>query len=90
VIPLQTLPTAAAPPVFPPAGHIRIALDAGQHPATARPLLAESTCGDCIHRTSRAASDGKPRSRCGLAVSRRGGPDVHPTYPGCDQHQAAA
>lgn len=82
--------TAAAPTVFPPAGHIRIALDNGQHPATRRPLAAETVCGNCIHLTQRTAGDGRPRTRCALAVSRRGGPDVHASYTGCDQHQNAA
>jgi hypothetical protein len=86
---LQTTLTAAAP-VFPPAGHIRIALEAGQHPATKRPLSAGTTCGDCTHLAGRTTAAGTPRSRCALAVSRRGGPDVHPTYPGCDQHQTTA
>jgi hypothetical protein len=84
---LQTTERAA---VFPPAGHIRIALEAGEHPATRRPLVAEKTCGDCVHLNARTTGTGQPRSRCALAVSRRGGPDVHPTYPGCDQHETAA
>ncbi len=87
---MQTTTTAAAPSVFPPAGHIRIALDADQHPATKRPLLAETSCGDCVHLATRTAGDGRPRTRCALAVSRRGGPDVHPTYPGCDRHESEA
>jgi len=82
--------TAQPGPAYAPAGHIRISLEAGAHPATGRPLLPEATCGSCAHLTGRLAVDGRPRTRCALAVSRRGGPDVHPTYPGCDQHQTAA
>lgn len=87
---MQTTTTAAAPTVFPPAGHIRIALDAGTHPATKRPLATETTCGGCAHLTARTTATGQPRTRCALAVSRRGGPDVHPTYPGCDRHESEA
>lgn len=85
-----TIEPAGSPAVFRPAGHIRILLEAGEHPATRRPLAAETACGDCMHLTARTTGDGKPRTRCALAVSRRGGPDVHPTYPGCDRHETAA
>lgn len=76
--------------IYPPARRIRAAIDAGQHPATRRPLLAETSCGGCAHLVQRIPVDGRPRTRCALAVSRRGGPDVRPEYPGCDQHEAAA
>ena len=60
------------------------------HPATGSALRPETTCGTCTQLTTRVAGDGLPRTRCALAVSRRGGPDVHPTYPGCDRHEAGA
>lgn len=85
-----TIEPATSPSVFPPAGHIRILLEAGRHPATGRPLAEGTTCGGCAHLAARTTGDGKPRTRCALAVSRRGGPDVHPTYPGCDRHETAA
>lgn len=86
----MTITATPAPATYAPAGHIRIALDAGQHPATGRPLHAEATCGGCAHLLRRVAADGQPRTRCALAVSRRGGPDVRPTYPACDQHEPLA
>lgn len=73
--------------VFPPARHVRAVLETGIHPATGRPIHTDpdATCFTCIHAVQRPVADGE-RTRCALAISRRRGPDLIPTFPACTGH----
>jgi hypothetical protein len=84
--------TTTEAPTVPLARRIRAVLDTGVHPATRLPILPDpaASCGTCAHLTERIAADGSPRTRCGLAVSRRGGPDLLPRTPACGQHTPPA
>jgi hypothetical protein len=84
--------TTTEAPTVPLARRIRAVLDTGVHPATRLPILPDpdATCGACAHLTERPLADGTTRTRCQLAVSRRGGPDLLPRTPACDQHTPRA
>ena len=77
-------PSAAA--AYPLARHIQAQLDQGVHPATRAAIQQGTTCGTCVHAVAKQVDSGGARTRCELAVSRRGGPDVLPVFPGCDHH----
>ena len=59
------------------------ALDTGQHPATSQTLLAGQTCGDCAHLKIQHRADDAIRTKCALAVYRRGGPNLPAATPAC-------
>lgn len=74
--------------VFPLAHHVQASLAQDVHPATRAPIHPDQAaiCGGCAHLVPRAAADGRARTRCALAVSRRGGPDILPIFPACIRH----
>lgn len=76
--------TAPAAPVFPLARHIQVLVERGVHPATSAPIRRDACCGTCANTVTKPLEDGSVRTRCALAVSRRGGPDVLPSFPACD------
>ncbi len=78
-------PTAVGVPL---ARHVQALVDQGVHPATRAPIRQDATCGSCAHAVSKILGDGSRRTRCELAVSRRGGPDILPHFPGCDHHDS--
>lgn len=89
--PRTPAPTTFAGPdrfVFPLARHIQAVVDQDVHPATHAPIHPDATamCGNCAHCIPRTLHDGQDRTRCELAVSRRGGPDVLPIFPACIQY----
>jgi hypothetical protein len=73
---------------FPLARHVQAVLDTGVHPATRQAIHpdASATCGTCAHAVERPVADGEQRTRCALSASRRKGPDLLPTFPGCTSH----
>lgn len=85
---MQSPTTGPRCAVFPLARHVQAAVDQGVHPATHIPIHPDlaATCGNCMHSVLRTIADGEQRTRCELAVSRRGGPDILPGFPACTQY----
>jgi hypothetical protein len=87
-IPAPRTPHLSAMDRFPLARHVQAVVDQGVHPATRAPIRQATTCGSCVHAVTKPLGDGTCRTRCELAVSRRGGPDILPGFPGCDHHDS--
>lgn len=58
-------------------------IETGYHPATGQPLLASEACGTCAHLQKRPQADGSDRTKCGLAIYRRYGPNLPSATPAC-------
>lgn len=73
---------------YPLARRVQAVVDSGVHPATKEPIHpdTDTTCFTCVHAVQRPAADGTARTRCALSASRRKGPDLLPTFPGCTSH----
>lgn len=79
----MTVDTAASSPTASLGRRLTAVIETGYHPATGQPVVAGQTCGDCAHLQNRPHADGGPRTKCGLAIHRRYGPNLPPTTPAC-------
>jgi hypothetical protein len=79
----MTTDTATAPITVPLGRRLAAIIETGYHPATGQPTIAGETCGDCAHLQNRPLAGGGVRTKCGLAVYRRYGPNLPPATPAC-------
>ena len=79
----MTTDTTTAPTTVQLGRRLAAVIETGYHPATGQPTITGQTCGDCAHLQNRPHADGSNRTKCGLAVYRRYGPNLPPTTPAC-------
>lgn len=82
----MTTETAQTPIAVPLGRRLTAVIETGYHPATGQPLLASEACGNCDHLQNRPHADGSPRTKCGVAIYRRYGPNLPTTTPACALH----